>query len=144
MFIKYPPQIAYNSETLARNTKMPESHPLPDWAYVEQPEASGVIKTIPDDFFVEEVPGFELSGAGQHLYLLIEKSGINTQELVKMLSRRLNIHAKHISYAGLKDRQAVTRQWISLLMPGEIDIAEYQSNTLETRQAIHHLHNHPR
>ncbi len=110
---------------------MPESNSLPDWAYVEQPEASGVIKTIPDDFFVEEVPGFELSGAGQHLYLLIEKSGINTQELVRILSRRLNIHSKHISYAGLKDRQAVTRQWISLLMPGEIDIAEYQSNTLD-------------
>jgi len=110
---------------------MPESKSLPDWAYVEKPCSRGVIKVEPRDFFVEEMLGFELSGAGEHLYLLIEKWGLNTQELVKVLSRQLSIHPRHISYAGLKDKQAVTRQWISLLIPGDIELVDFQSNAAD-------------
>lgn len=77
-----------------------------------QPVSSGTIKTSPDDFKVNEILGFELTGEGEHLFLYIEKRGLNTEELVKSLARTLEKPEKSISYAGLKDRQALTRQWL--------------------------------
>lgn len=84
-----------------------------------QPEAHGQLKNSPDDFIVEEQLGFSLTGEGEHLFLYIEKRGLNTEELVKALARSLQRPAKTISYAGLKDRQATTRQWLSIHCPGE-------------------------
>lgn len=85
------------------------------------PKAHGQIKCALEDFYVEEHLGFELSGEGEHLYLLIEKKGLTTDELVKRLSHELNLPARNISYAGLKDKFAVTRQWFSLQLPGLCD-----------------------
>lgn len=81
--------------------------------------ASGSIKNCPDDFKVNEILGFELSGEGEHLYLFIEKRGLNTEELVKQLAIQTGCSTKDISYAGIKDRQAVTRQWIGIHCPGK-------------------------
>jgi tRNA pseudouridine13 synthase len=110
---------------------MPESSPLPDWTHVEKPVARGLIKTTPQDFLVEEVLGFELTGRGEHLYLLVEKCGMNTLDMVKILARTLKLNENQISYAGLKDKQAITRQWLSLYTPGDIDTARLESGELE-------------
>lgn len=83
------------------------------------PKATGSIKVSAEDFKVDEVLGFDLSGEGEHLFLRIEKTGLNTEELVKSLARALGKSEKAISYAGLKDRQAQTTQWLSLHCPGE-------------------------
>ncbi|WP_028388466.1 tRNA pseudouridine(13) synthase TruD [Legionella fairfieldensis] len=83
------------------------------------PSTTGKIKTLPEDFKVDEILGFELTGEGEHLYLRIEKENLNTEELVKALARALNKPEKTISYAGLKDRQALTTQWLSVHCPGE-------------------------
>jgi tRNA pseudouridine13 synthase len=84
-----------------------------------KPQSTGLIKTSPEDFQVDEVLGFELTGEGEHLFLRIEKRGINTEELVKSLARTLGKSEKNISYAGLKDRQALTTQWLCVHCPGE-------------------------
>ncbi len=84
-----------------------------------KPKSSGLIKTSAEDFRVDEVLGFELTGEGEHLFLLIEKKGINTEELVKSLARTLGKSEKAISYAGLKDRHALTTQWLCVHCPGE-------------------------
>ncbi len=110
---------------------MLESRSLPDWAYVQKPAARGLIKVTPQDFKVEEILGFELTDRGEHLYLLIEKCDMNTLDMVNTLARTLKLDAKHISYAGLKDKQAVTRQWISLYTPGNIDTSRLESGALE-------------
>lgn len=85
-----------------------------------KPEASGVFKASADDFKVDERLGFKLSGNGEHQFLRIEKRGLNTEELVKRLAKTLSKPVKSISYAGLKDRQALTTQWLSVHCPGEI------------------------
>lgn len=91
-----------------------------DLAYAfGKPEASGTIKTLPEDFRVDEHLGFELSGEGEHLFLRIEKRGLNTEEVAKALSRSLGKSLRDISHAGLKDRQALTTQWFSVQCPGE-------------------------
>ncbi|WED43910.1 tRNA pseudouridine(13) synthase TruD [Legionella cardiaca] len=83
------------------------------------PAGSGKIKASPEDFRVNEILGFNLSGEGEHLYLQVEKKGLNTEELVKALARDLGRPAKTISYAGLKDKGAITTQWLSIHCPGE-------------------------
>lgn len=84
-----------------------------------KPQATGTMKTSAEDFKVNEELGYELSGEGEHLYLRIEKKGLNTEELVKTLARTLGKSEKSISYAGLKDRQALTTQWLCVHCPGE-------------------------
>jgi tRNA pseudouridine13 synthase len=74
----------------------------------------GVIKTRPEDFVVEELPLYEASGSGTHVYALIEKKGIGTREALDRIAQILNVSRRDIGLAGLKDAQAVARQWISI------------------------------
>lgn len=68
----------------------------------------------PEDFYVEEVPAYLPSGEGEHAFLWVEKRGVATLELVKQLSRALGIPGSEVGYAGMKDKHAVTKQWLSV------------------------------
>ncbi|MBA2656382.1 MAG: tRNA pseudouridine(13) synthase TruD [Tatlockia sp.] len=84
-----------------------------------KPPSTGTIKVFPEDFKVNEILGFDLSGEGEHLFLNVEKKGLNTEELVRALARALDKPEKSISYAGLKDRHALTTQWLCVHCLGE-------------------------
>ena len=77
----------------------------------------GLIKQFPEDFVVVEHTGLEPSGEGEHLWLRLRKTGLSTQEAVKRLANVSSVAQRDIGYAGLKDRHAVSEQWISLLWP---------------------------
>ena len=81
--------------------------------------ATGLIKSRAEDFQVVEELGFEPSGEGEHLFLLVEKTGLTTPELVVRIARDYSIHPRQISYSGLKDKNALTTQWLSLHLPGQ-------------------------
>ena len=66
------------------------------------------------DFFVEEIPLYEFSGEGEHLVLKIRKKNLTTWEMIDIISNYLGIKKKEIGYAGLKDKNAITIQYISL------------------------------
>lgn len=72
------------------------------------------IKKYPSDFIVEELLDFELEGEGEHLFLYIEKNNLNTKYLCRKLADICQIPVREIAYSGLKDRFAITRQWISI------------------------------
>ncbi len=78
------------------------------------PKIPGRSKVVPGDFMVEEVAAYEPCGDGEHLYLWIEKTGVSTFDAVSRLARALGRRDKEFGYAGMKDAQAVTRQWISI------------------------------
>ncbi|MDP1826195.1 MAG: tRNA pseudouridine(13) synthase TruD [Archangium sp.] len=80
----------------------------------ELPGCGGVFKATPEDFVVEEIPAYEPSGEAdcEHLFLWIEKRGRSTQDVAKALARHCGMQEKDVSWAGLKDRQAVTRQYL--------------------------------
>lgn len=78
------------------------------------PGCGGVFKASPEDFEVEERPAYEPQGDGEHLFLWVEKRGRSTQDVAKSLARALGLEERDVSWAGLKDRQAVTRQFFSL------------------------------
>ena len=82
-----------------------------------EPAASGTFRNSPEDFFVEEILGFRPDGEGEHLLLHIEKRNTNTDWLAGELARFTGVPRREVSYAGLKDRNAVTRQWFSLRFP---------------------------
>ena len=85
------------------------------------PLAQGKIKQFPEDFCVNETLSFELAGEGEHLFLLIEKIALNTEEMAKIIARAFNLPFNVIAYAGLKDKFAKTTQWFSLHLPGKKD-----------------------
>lgn len=80
------------------------------------PPIRGVIKSKPEDFIVEEELGFELTGEGEHVCLQIRKRGLNTADVARDIARLAGVRAMDVSYAGLKDKHAVTTQWFSIYL----------------------------
>jgi tRNA pseudouridine13 synthase len=91
--------------------------PLPR-ATGDLPGCGGVIRSEPADFVVDEVPLYEPCGDGDHLYLRVEKTDLSADLLRKHLARTLHVDPRDIGMAGLKDRRAVTRQWVSVPKSG--------------------------
>lgn len=93
----------------ADTTALPQPTPPP----IQQ----ATYKTHATDFVVNEVLALEFTGDGEHLWLHIKKSGINTAYLAKLLSEWADIPLRDVGYSGLKDRHALTTQWFSLRIP---------------------------
>jgi tRNA pseudouridine13 synthase len=104
----------------------------------ELPGISGTIKAIPEDFEVEEIPAYEPSGAGDQLFLWIQKRGVAAEELTRHIARALEIHTGDVGVAGLKDRQAVTRQWISVPRSAESRVTAINSADIRVLDARPH------
>jgi len=82
-----------------------------------QPIQQATYKANTTDFIVNELLPLDFTGEGEHLWLHIEKSGMNTAYLAKLLSEWADIPLRDIGYSGLKDRHALTTQWFSLRIP---------------------------
>lgn len=67
-----------------------------------------------DDFVVREQPLYPFSGSGEWLVLEIAKKGLSTQEMLKILSQKSGAKIKDFGVAGLKDKQGLTSQFISV------------------------------
>lgn len=96
-----------------------------------QPQAQADFKTLPEDFIVEEVLGFEPAGEGEHLFLQLQTDDQNTRYTLTLLARLFGVPQKLVSYSGLKDRRGLTTQWFSIHLPGkhaEIDADLLQQN----------------
>lgn len=79
--------------------------------------ASATLKGRKEDFIVTELPLQLPSGAGEHLWLDIEKNGANTAFVAQQLAEAAGVEERDVGYAGLKDRYAITRQWFSIYLP---------------------------
>ncbi len=90
----------------------------PCYITAEIPPIGGVIKQRPEDFLVEEIPLYQPSGQGEHIYLFVEKRFLSTFELLNILARHFDVRTIALGYAGLKDKAAITRQVISIHTPG--------------------------
>ncbi|MBK8940093.1 MAG: tRNA pseudouridine(13) synthase TruD [Polyangiaceae bacterium] len=78
-------------------------------------------KERPEDFVVDEVPAYEPSGEGDHLYVTFRKTSLTTDEAVRRLARALGVDARDAGVAGMKDKHAVTSQTVSFLVPRSVD-----------------------
>ena len=84
------------------------------------PVLSARFRVAPEDFRVDELPGFAPSGEGEHLLLSVEKRGMNTAFAAKRIAAWAGIAEMGVGYAGLKDRHAVTTQRFSVHLPKRV------------------------
>lgn len=66
------------------------------------------------DFVVQEIPLYAFSGSGEHRILKVRKKNLTTFELLSIIAKAFNLPKKSIGYAGLKDKNATTTQYLSL------------------------------
>jgi tRNA pseudouridine13 synthase len=109
------------------------------------PAGTALIRCCPEDFRVSEQLGFELSGNGEHAFLYLQKRQLNSLDLLQRLSRFTGVAPRDIGLSGLKDRNAVTRQWFSIGMAGrpepdwQVLAAEGDVQVLETGRHLRKL-----
>ncbi|MEO0512318.1 MAG: tRNA pseudouridine(13) synthase TruD [Planctomycetota bacterium] len=82
------------------------------------PGIGGRLKARPEDFLVDEQPLYLPCGEGEHVYLYIEKRQMSTFELIGLVAKHFRVGRSAVGHAGLKDKQAVTRQLLSVHVPG--------------------------
>ena len=92
-----------------------------DLAYLQKtpPKQTALLKAEWADFVVKEQLGYDMSGDGEFVAVKVRKTDCNTLFVGEQLAKFAGISARNMSYAGLKDRKAVTEQWFSLQMPGQ-------------------------
>ncbi len=83
--------------------------------YVTKEEGiCGTIRNRWEDFYVEEIPEVIPDGEGPNIYIWIEKLGRTTLDVLLDIARDLHIDRKRMGFAGMKDKKAITRQWICI------------------------------
>ncbi len=81
------------------------------------PGTGGVLRVEPADFEVEEVPAYPPAGEGSHVFAWIEKRGLTTIQAMRALAAAVGVSDRDVGAAGMKDRHAVTRQFLSFPPP---------------------------
>jgi tRNA pseudouridine13 synthase len=110
----------------------------PSLLTADLPGIGGRIKSAPDDFEVEEIAAYEPSGAGDFLYLWIEKRGMGAEYFTRQIAHRLGITPGEVGTAGLKDRHAVTRQWVSVPASAEANLTQLPGDDLRVLRVSRH------
>ena len=71
------------------------------------------LKSVPEDFVVEEITDFAPDPAGRFFVYELHKRSLATMEALGILARRNGVPLKQLSAAGLKDKHGSTRQLFS-------------------------------
>lgn len=108
---------SYSSRMTGNACSGAESVDLPT-AY-GPPPASGSIRSLPEDFVVGELLGFEPDGFGAHVLLGVEKRAANTAWVAGQIARAAGVAVRDVGFCGHKDRHALARQWYSVPWPGD-------------------------
>jgi tRNA pseudouridine13 synthase len=101
---------------------------------------SGQLKSTAQDFQVTEILGYTPLGEGEHIYLWVEKIGLNTAYLAEQIAKFTGLPLRAVTYAGRKDKHALTQQWFSVHLPGkgEFNWNEFKPPGARILKAIRH------
>jgi tRNA pseudouridine13 synthase len=102
------------------------------------PGIGGRIKVHDEDFEVEEVPAYLPSGQGDFLYLWVEKRDMGGEYFARQVAKRLDVAPSEVGTAGLKDRHAVTRQWVSVPASREANLPRLEGDGIRVLQSSRH------
>lgn len=83
------------------------------------PGIGGRLRERDEDFAVDEIAAYEPSGDGEHVWVWIEKRDLTTPLAAERLAAAADVPERDIGWAGMKDRHAITRQWLSLPPPAK-------------------------
>jgi tRNA pseudouridine13 synthase len=108
------------------------------YATFDLPGSGGTLRRAPEDFRVDELPAYLPSGTGPHLYLRIEKRGRTTRDALRDLAARLGVPERDAGYAGLKDKDAISTQWLSFPVARDPDPVALAAPDLRVLEASRH------
>ncbi|MDH3451682.1 MAG: tRNA pseudouridine(13) synthase TruD [Gammaproteobacteria bacterium] len=74
------------------------------------------LRVSPEDFQVDELLGFEPAGEGEHVLLRIRKRNLTTWDTARRIAQATGARHSDVGYCGMKDRNALTTQWFSVLL----------------------------
>ncbi|WP_235040117.1 tRNA pseudouridine(13) synthase TruD [Vreelandella profundi] len=121
---------------------------MPTWQrYLDAqfgPPQPGQYRAQPEDFWVDEQLDFIPEAHGEHLWLRVEKRNQTTLDVVNTLSRLCGVTPRDIGYSGMKDRIAVTRQWLSVHLPGRDAPADLEQSLNSLGVTVVEQVRHPR
>lgn len=105
-----------------------------------KPQQAGRLKAEFADFIVREELGYPLTGEGEFVAVKVRKTNANTLFVGEQLAKFVGISAKNMSYAGLKDRHAVTEQWFCLHLAGKEtpDFSAFECEGVEILEVTRH------
>ncbi|MEA3354186.1 MAG: tRNA pseudouridine(13) synthase TruD [Campylobacterota bacterium] len=106
--------------------------------YLNHSKVDVYFKQSKDDFVVTEIPLYEFSGEGEHLILKIRKKDLSTWDMVAILSDHIGAKSRDIGYAGLKDKNALTVQYISLHRKFEEKIDAFDHPNIKILEKTYH------
>ena len=113
-----------------------------DLAYLQKtpPKQTALLKAECANFVVKEQLGYDMSGDGEFVAVKVRKTDCNTLFVGEQLAKFAGISARNMSYAGLKDRKAITEQWFSLQMPGQPtpDFSQFSLEGVEILDVTRH------
>jgi tRNA pseudouridine13 synthase len=72
------------------------------------------LKCRPEDFHVEELTTVAPRDHGPYSFYRLTKRGLGTPEALEAIRRRWNLSSSAIQHGGLKDRHAVTVQYVTI------------------------------
>jgi tRNA pseudouridine13 synthase len=97
-----------------------------------------VFNSSPRDFTVEEIPLYAFTGEGEHLVLKVRKKELTTWEMLDIISGYVGIKRRDMGYAGLKDKHAMTIQYISLPAKLEDRLAAFTHEKIKILETTRH------
>ena len=90
------------------------------------------------DFTVEEIPLYEFTGEGEHLVLHVRKKDMTTWEMLDTISNHVGIRRRDMGYAGLKDKHAMTLQYISIMAIHEEKLKAFTHDKIKILSTVRH------
>ena len=94
----------------------------------------------PEDFIVEELPLYEPTGTGTHTFFEIRKRNLTTLEAINRIARDLQVRTQQLGYAGLKDKNAITTQVLSVEAVLPERVLKIEQPDIEVLWAERHPH----
>jgi tRNA pseudouridine13 synthase len=102
------------------------------------PGIGGRIKSTPEDFEVEEISAYQPCGQGEYLFLWLEKRGMGAEYFTRQVAHRLGLKPSDVGTAGLKDRHAITRQWVSVPSSAEANLHHLEDESIRVLRVSRH------
>ena len=106
--------------------------------YLNHSKIDVLFKQNKDDFCVTEVPLYEFSGEGEHLVIKIRKKDLATWDAIEILANFLGCRPRDIGYAGLKDKNALTIQSISVHKQYEEKLKSFEHKNIKILGTTYH------
>jgi len=106
--------------------------------YLNHSKVDAYFKHSPDDFIVTEIPLYEFSGEGEHMVLKVRKKNLATWDMLEILADTIGCKVRDIGYAGLKDKNALTIQYISIHKDYKEQIEKFDHPQIKILETVYH------